>query len=91
MAGPRRGRGRLIVSTVSPDGPADTAGLRKGDIVLGIGTEPVASQAEFYRKLWARGRAGDVIPLKVLQGFSVRDIDVKSIDRSEYFRPVSMH
>ena len=34
-----------------------------------------------------RGDAGTEIALKVLQGVDVRDINVHSIDRTEYFRP----
>lgn len=84
-------QGRLIVTRVSPDGPADSAGVKKGDIILGVGSDIVASQPEFYQKLWNRRRAGDVIQLKVLQGTDIRDIKVKSIDRVEYFRPVTTY
>lgn len=83
--------GRLIVSRVSPDGPAETAGLKNGDIILGVGSEAVGSQAEFYHKLWDRKRAGDVIRLRVLQGTDIREIPVKSIDRVDYFRPVTTY
>ncbi len=83
--------GRLIVSRVSPDGPADSAGLRNGDIILGVGNDTVKSQADFYQKLWNRSSAGDVIKLKVLQGADIREIPVKSIDRVDYFRPVTTY
>ena len=83
--------GRLIVSRVSPEGPADSAGLRNGDIILGVGNDPVKSQADFYQKLWNRSSAGDVIKLKVLQGADIRDVSVKSIDRVDYFRPVTTY
>ena len=79
-------RGHLIVTRVSPDGPADQAGLKPGDIVLAVGNEAVRSQAEFYRKIWGRGAAGSDIPLRLLQGIDVRDISVHSIDRIDYFR-----
>jgi hypothetical protein len=46
----------------------------------------VRSQAEFYRKIWGRGTAGSDIPLRLLQGIDVRDINVHSIDRIDYFR-----
>jgi S1-C subfamily serine protease len=80
-------QGRLFVTRVSPDGPADRAGMKAGDIILAVADDTVTTQAEFYRKVWDRGRAGDAIPLKVLQGADVRTIDVRSIDRTEYFRP----
>jgi serine protease Do len=79
-------RGRLIVARVSPDGPAARAGLRSGDIVIGVGGEEVTTLADLYRKVWSRGAAGIEVPLKVLQGVQVRDVSLRSIDRLEYFK-----
>ena len=79
-------RGRLFVTRVSPDGPADHAGLKSGDIVVGVGGEDVSSLAELYARIWSRGPAGTEVPLKVLQGTQVREVTVRSIDRLEYFR-----
>jgi serine protease Do len=82
-------QGHLLVTRVSPEGPADRAGLGVGDIILGVGGDPVTTQAQFYERIWNRRHAGDDVPLKVLQGADVRDINVRSIDRVEYFRPRS--
>lgn len=79
--------GRLYVARVSPGGPAERAGLKTGDLVLGVAGEEVRTQAELYRKLWGRGAAGVQVPLRVLQGMAVRDLEVRSMDRLEYFRP----
>ena len=84
-------QGRLLVTRVSPEGPADRAGLRSGDIILGVGGDPVKTQGEFYAHLWSAGKAGDEIALKVLQGVDVREVRVRSIDRTEYFRPKTMY
>ena len=82
-------QGHLFVTRVSPDGPADRAGVNVGDIILGVGTDAVRTQAQFYERVWNRRHAGDDVPLKVLQGVDVKDISVRSIDRVEYFRPRS--
>ena len=79
-------RGRLYVARVSPEGPAERAGLRRGDLVLGVGDEEVDTLADFYRKVWARGSAGVEIPLRVLHGMQVRELPVRTIDRLDYFR-----
>ena len=79
-------RGRLFVTRVSPDGPADKAGLKSGDILIGVGNDEVSSLAEFYRKVWGRGAAGVEVPLRVLQGVQLKELTVRSIDRVDYFR-----
>lgn len=84
-------QGRLLVTRVSPDSPADKAGLKPGDIVLGVAGETVKSHAELYRKMWGIGAAGVEVPFKVLQGAELKDVRVKSIDRAEYFRDKPVH
>jgi S1-C subfamily serine protease len=79
-------RGRLFVQRVSPEGPAERAGLKSGDMVIGVAGEEVTSLADFYRKVWARGAAGVEVPLRVLQGMQMKELTVRSIDRIEYFR-----
>jgi len=80
-------QGRLMVSRVSPEGPGDQAGIKVGDIILGVGGDGVRTQAEFYRKVWGRGAAGTDIPLRVLQDLDVKELAVHSMDRVDYFRP----
>jgi len=79
-------QGHLLVTRVSPDGPADKAGIRTGDIVVGVGAEPVKSHEELYRKVWGLGAAGVEVPLKVLQGVDMRELKLRSIDRFQYFK-----
>jgi S1-C subfamily serine protease len=79
-------RGRLFVTRVSPEGPADKAGLKSGDILIAVAGSEVATLAEFYRRVWALGAAGVEVPLRLLQGVEVKDVMLHSIDRTEYFR-----
>lgn len=80
-------QGRLVVSRVSPGGPADEAGLQAGDIILAVAGEPVRTQRDFYRKLWTGRAAGAEVKLRVLQGADLRELPVTSIDRVQYFKP----
>ncbi|MEK6592988.1 MAG: S1C family serine protease [Pseudomonadota bacterium] len=80
-------QGNLIVTRVSPEGPADDAGLKSGDVIVGFGGQPVSGQADFYIRLWKSGEAGVEIALDVLKGNRVENYKVKSIDRDKYFRP----
>jgi S1-C subfamily serine protease len=79
-------RGRLFVSRLSPEGPAERAGLRPDDIVLAVAGEEVSTLADFYRKVWSRGAAGVEVPLRILRGAQVRELSVRSIDRVQYFK-----
>ena len=78
--------GHLVVTRVSPDGPADKAGIRSGDIVLGVGADPVRSHEDLYRRVWGLGAAGVEVPLKVLQGVDLHELKLRSIDRFQYFK-----
>ena len=80
-------QGHLIVTRVSPESPADLAGLARGDIIVGIRGGPVLNQADFYTKLWGSGDAGVEIVLDVLKGNEITRYPVKSMAREKYLRP----
>jgi S1-C subfamily serine protease len=79
-------RGRLFVSRVTPGGPAEKAGIQRGDVIVGVNGEHPKSLADFYRKVWAQGSAGADVVLDVLQESQVRRIDVKSINRLDHLK-----
>jgi S1-C subfamily serine protease len=79
-------RGRLFVSRVTPGGPADKAGVKRGDVIVGVKGEPPRNLADFYRKVWAQGDAGVSVPLEVLQDSEVRRVEIKSINRLEHLK-----
>jgi S1-C subfamily serine protease len=83
--------GHLIVTRVSPESPADDAGLKHGDIIVGIGGTKIESQADFYKKLWGSGDAGVEISLQVLKGNEVQQLVLKSRNRDSYFRPAPVY
>jgi S1-C subfamily serine protease len=77
-------QGRLLVSRVADGGPAMTAGIEPGDIITAAGGEPVYSIADFYRKIWAQGNAGDPIRMTIIKGSEVREVTVRSGDRYQW-------
>ena len=79
-------RGRLFVGRVTPGGPGEKAGIRRGDIIVGVNGEAPKSLADFYRKVWALGSAGASVPLDVLQGSDKVRIDVKSMNRLDHLK-----
>jgi serine protease Do len=79
-------RGRLLVSRVIPEGPAEKAGLRRGDVIVGVAGSAPKDLADFYRKVWAVGGAGATVPIDVLQDQEKRHFDVKSINRLDHLK-----
>lgn len=79
-------RGRLFVSRVVADGPAEKAGIRRGDIIVGVNGEAPKNLADFYRKIWAVGEAGVTVPLDVMHDQEKRRVDVKSINRLDHLK-----
>jgi S1-C subfamily serine protease len=78
--------GKLLVGRVAPGGPAEKAGVQKGDVVIGVDGRPALGLADFYRKVWALGAAGTLVPLDVLQNKEKRRFELKSIDRMDHLR-----
>ena len=78
--------GRLVVTRISDDGPAQHAGLSRGSIVVAIAGEKVRDLATFYRRLWAQGVPGVEVPLTVEDHGTSREITVKTMNRYDYLK-----
>jgi S1-C subfamily serine protease len=79
-------RGRIFVSRVVGDSPAQRAGINTGDIIVAVNGEAPHSLADYYRKVWSLGGAGASVPLDLLQAGGIKRIEVKSINRLDYLR-----
>jgi S1-C subfamily serine protease len=79
--------GRLVVESVVSGSPSEKAGITSGDIILAVNKQKVDGMADFYRKVWALGKGGVDVPLRILQGIQIRDIVVHSTARSPYDQP----
>jgi serine protease Do len=73
--------GRLFVGRVAPGSPAEQAGLKRGDIIAGVNGEKTRTLSELYRKMWALGAAGVMVPLDVLSDSTPRRVEVNSVNR----------
>ncbi len=79
-------RGHVFVTRVADTGPAARAGIRANDLILELAGKPVTTIEDFYRKLWALGKAGIDVRLTVLRGANLLDITVRSGDRYNWLR-----
>ena len=79
-------RGRLLVGRVTPGGPADKAGVQRGDVIVSVNGETPVGLPDFYRKVWSQGGAGAVVKLDVLHEHAVRHLEIKSINRLDHLK-----
>ncbi len=86
----REVEGQLLILRLASDGPGEIAGLRPGEVILGVGGEKISGMADFFRKVRAQGSAGAEVSLDILtlksSDMSVRKVAVKSRDRHTWLR-----
>jgi S1-C subfamily serine protease len=78
------GRGAMVLG-VSPVGPAGPAGFRRGDLIVSVNGRAVASQEEFYTRLWET-RLGEPVVVTVRRESGSRVLTVTPADRYRIFR-----
>jgi len=80
-------RGRVFVDRIAPDGPAETAGIEPGDLIVKVQGKAVDDMASFLRAVWKDSNAGDQIDMTVLtKGGQLRSVTVNSDDRQNWLR-----
>jgi serine protease Do len=72
--GERKG---ALVADLTPGGPADKAGVKSGDVVVGLDGQSVNSATELTR-LVAQSHAGEVLHLAILRDGKAMTIDIHS-------------
>lgn len=82
---------RLVVAGLAPGGPAEKAGVRVGDIMLEVSGRKPASLADLFRRIWALGPSGAIVPLKIMRDATLRDFAVPSADRNEFLKKPHLH
>jgi len=81
----------LVVNGVAINAPADLAGIEPGDIVVGIGGEPVHGLADLFRRIWRTGPAGSEIALTLLRKGTRVEVKVRSGSRDAFLKKPLMH
>ena len=78
--------GQIVIGGISEGGPADRAGLQRGDILHALNDEVLDDVADFYRKLWASGPAGTAVRLRMERDDDAFEVAVRSGDRGSYHK-----
>jgi len=82
---------QLVVAGLYDDGPAETAGLAVGDVVVEVNGESLASLADLFRSVWRLGPAGVQVPLTVLRDNSTHHLTVETADRGAMMKGAAIH
>lgn len=75
--------GKIQVTRVTPQSPADQAGLKPGMYLVALDGEATGSLADFYKKLWSRPLDGGTFRLRVQGRGFMQDLEVEVHDRGD--------
>jgi S1-C subfamily serine protease len=78
--------GEVVVMSVADGGPAERAGLRRGDVISDVRDGEVDGLADFYRKVWLSGPAGAEVPMRIVRDGRDAWVRVQSADRTSFLR-----
>lgn len=81
---------RIVVGGVAQGGPADAAGVRKGDLVVAVADKRVSTLAELFRSVWKLGPSGTEIPITVTRNGATLSISIRSADRNDFLKKPSL-
>ena len=82
-------RRSLVVQSVDPEGSAEEAGLRAGDRIVAINSEPVDTPISEYRAI-DLGKVGDVVELTVNRPGSASPLTIREVIRPMRFSGESL-
>ena len=82
---PQASEDGIAISGVVPGGPAEAAGLQRGDLLVSVDALPVRTLRQLYRALW-RKAPGQVVDMQVLRDESIQVVEVIAGDRYDFFK-----
>jgi S1-C subfamily serine protease len=72
----------VLVREITPGSPAEAAGARPHDLLVGLNEQPVRSTDEVHRILTSV-RAGDPLNLRILRGASIVELNAAAVEAKD--------
>jgi len=84
-------QGHLVISGLARGGPAESAGVQLGDIVVAVADERISGLADLFRRVWRSGPAGTEIALSVARDGELVRVRIRSADRGDFLKKPQLH
>ena len=82
---PQANEGGIAISGVVPEGPADSAGLQRGDLLVSVDGHAVQNLRQLYRTLW-RKSPGATVGMQVLREEAIHVVEIVAGDSYEFYK-----
>jgi S1-C subfamily serine protease len=74
----------VVVMSVADGGPAEQAGLQRGDVISEFDGDEISGLADFYRKLWSKVPAGADFSMRIVREGRDNWVRIKTAERDAF-------
>jgi len=82
---------RLVVAGLAPNGPAERAGVKVGDVIVSVDGDKPLTLADLWRRIWRVGGPGVEVPIKLFRKDRAFDVRLLSADRNDFLKKPHLH
>jgi S1-C subfamily serine protease len=77
---------RLVVAGLAPNGPAENAGVKVGDVIVEVAGDKPLTLADLWRRVWRVGPPGVEVPIKLFRKDRAVTARLRSADRADFLK-----
>ena len=81
----------LVVAGLAPNGPADRAGVKVGDVIVEVAGDKPFALVDLWRRIWRIGAPGVEVPIKLFRKDRAVDVRLVSADRNDFLKKPHLH
>jgi len=82
---------RLVVAGLAPNGPAENAGVKVGDVIVEVAGDKPLTLADLWRRVWRIGPPGVEVPIKLFRKDRAVTARLRSADRADFLKKPHLH